>query len=63
MCIIRVEFAWSCRQVDNEVIVAVQSDIVVYSPVPANCSEGKRKIKDADMLLMPKVAENSIPCP
>ena len=54
MYIIRVAFTWLCRQVESEVIVAAQSDIVAYSHVYANCSEGKKqKIKDADSLIMP----------
>lgn len=53
MCIVRVTFAWLYTQVESEVTVAVQSDIVVYSHVYAKCSEGKQKIKAADMLIMP----------
>lgn len=53
MYIIRVVFEWLCRQVESKVIVAAQSDIVAYSHVYANCSEGKQKIKDADPLIMP----------
>jgi hypothetical protein len=43
MCVIRITFAWLCRQIASEVIVAAQGEIAVYPHVYASCSKVKQK--------------------